>query len=267
MVNTPRYDRIGQGYAQYRHEDPAILQRIRECLGDARTVVNVGAGAGSYEPTDLDVLAIEPSEVMVSQRPSTRAPAVRGVASAVPLRDDSVDAAMTVMSLHHWDGEQERGVRELCRVARDRVVLLTYDARVSGQLWLMAEYLPEVAALDLAIFPAPEVIAGWLGANVRIEPLLLSRHTPDWMLGLLLGPPGAGARCRGSRGDVRLRTHAERRGGACGGGGRARSGGWHLGRTTRRAAPARRVRRRPALDRCGARCRLKQCAGRVAAII
>ncbi len=183
MVNTPRYDRIGQGYAQYRHEDPAILQRIRECLGDARTVVNVGAGAGSYEPTDLDVLAIEPSEVMVSQRPSTRAPAVRGVASAVPLRDDSVDAAMTVMSLHHWDGEQERGVRELCRVARDRVVLLTYDARVSGQLWLIAEYLPEVAALDLAIFPAPEVIAGWLGANVRIEPLLLSRHTPDWMLG------------------------------------------------------------------------------------
>ncbi len=183
MVNTPRYDRIGQGYAQYRREDPGIFQRISESLGDARTLVNVGAGAGSYEPADRDVLAVEPSAVMVSQRPPERGPAVLGVASALPLRDDSVDAAMAVLSLHHWDRAQELGVRELCRVARDRVVLLTYDAGVSGQMWLTAEYLPEVAALDLATFPAPEVVAGWLGTTARIEPLLLSRDTPDWMLG------------------------------------------------------------------------------------
>jgi SAM-dependent methyltransferase len=183
MLETPRYERIGQSYARYRREDALILQRIRVGLGDARSVVNVGAGAGSYEPADLDVLAVEPSAVMVAQRPPSRGNAVLGVASALPLRGQSVDAAMAVLTLHHWDEGQQLGVRELCRVARKRVVILTYDARVSAEMWLMAEYLPEVAQLDLAIFPEPEVVAGWLGPNVRIEPVLLSRDTPDWMLG------------------------------------------------------------------------------------
>jgi SAM-dependent methyltransferase len=183
METGPRYDRIGLGYARYRREDPHIFQRIRDSLGDARSTVNVGAGTGSYEPAECDVVAIEPSEVMVGQRLATSAPAVRGVASALPMRDKSVDAAMAVVSLHHWDDAQEQGVRELCRVARSRVVIVTYDARVSGQIWLMAEYLPEVAALDMTIFPAPEVIAGWMGPTARIETMLLHRDTPDWMLG------------------------------------------------------------------------------------
>lgn len=178
-----RYDTIGHGYARYRREDARIRQRIRESLGGARTLANVGAGTGSYEPADLYVLAIEPSDVMVAQRPPTAAPAIRASAGALPLRDRSVDAAMAIITLHHWDAERERGVRELSRVARERVVIVTYDARVSSQMWLMADYLPEVAALDAEIFPDPEQIASWLEGTVRIETMPIARDTPDWMLG------------------------------------------------------------------------------------
>lgn len=184
MQSTPaRYDSIGHGYAHYRREDPHLRARIRASLGAARTLANVGAGTGSYEPDDLHVVAIEPSDVMAAQRPRMSAPAIRASAGALPLRDASVDAAMAILTLHHWDSECERGVRELRRVAREHVVILTYDAHVSARMWLMAEYLPEVAALDHAIFPEPERIASWLGGSVQIEPLPLARDTPDWMLG------------------------------------------------------------------------------------
>jgi SAM-dependent methyltransferase len=178
-----RYDAIGQNYAHFRREDPNIRAQIRAALGDARTLVNVGAGAGSYEPHDLHVIAIEPSDVMAAQRPRTAAPAIRAFAHALPLRDASVDAALSVLSLHHWDEARETGVRELRRVARDAVVILTYDAAVSSTMWLMTDYLPEVAALDQSIFPAPERIAAWLGGDVRIESIPIARDTPDWMLG------------------------------------------------------------------------------------
>lgn len=188
-MTAPRYDTIGHGYARVRREDPRFSARILAALGDARTVVNVGAGAGSYEPRDRHVVAIEPSDVMAAQRAPSLAPAIRAVAQALPLRDGSVDAAMTILSLHHWDEARERGVRELRRVARGPVVILTYDPRVSGAMWLMAEYLPEVAALDLEIFPAPEVLAGWLGGNVVVETLPIHRDTPDWMLGSFWAHP------------------------------------------------------------------------------
>ena len=100
------------------------------------------------------MIAIEPSDVMAAQRPPHRVPAIRASAGALPLRDASVDAAMAVLTVHHWDAEQERGVRELRRVARGPVVILTFDPQVSGQMWLMADYLPEVAELDRRIFPA-----------------------------------------------------------------------------------------------------------------
>jgi len=179
----PRYDAIGLQYARFRREDPRIAERIRAGLGDARSVVNVGAGAGSYEPTDLHVVAIEPSDVMAAQRPRVLAPAIRASAGAIPLRDGAVDAALAILTLHHWDQDRERGVRELRRVAKDRVVIVTYDAEVSASWWLMSEYLPEVAALDRAIFPAPELIASWLGGSVEIEAIPVARDTPDWMLG------------------------------------------------------------------------------------
>jgi SAM-dependent methyltransferase len=186
---TPRYDRIGEGYARRRREDPRFAARIHAALGDAQTVVNVGAGAGSYEPADRHVIAIEPSDVMAAQRPPHLAPAIRATAGRLPLRDASVDAAMAVLTLHHWDSEQEWGVRELRRVARGPVVILTYDPRVSAAMWLMADYLPEVADLDHSIFPPPERIARWLGGQVAIETLEIPRDTPDWQLGSFWAHP------------------------------------------------------------------------------
>ena len=109
------------------------------------------------------MIAVEPSDVMAAQRPRTIAPALRASASDLPLRDNSTDAAMAVLTIHHWDDELERGIQELRRVARDTVVILTYDPLVSGEMWLMADYLPEVAELDRRIFPAPRLLAGWLG--------------------------------------------------------------------------------------------------------
>jgi SAM-dependent methyltransferase len=172
-----------------RREDPRIASAIRSALGDARSVVNVGAGAGSYEPDDRYVMAVEPSDVMAAQRPPTIPPAVRASAVSLPLRDDSVDAAMAVLTIHHWDDELERGIRELRRVARETVVILTYDPVVSGEMWLMADYLPEVAELDRRIFPTPERLAGLLGGRTRVEVVPIARDTPDWMLGSFWAHP------------------------------------------------------------------------------
>jgi SAM-dependent methyltransferase len=162
---------------------------IHAALADARTVVNVGAGTGAYEPPDRHVIAIEPSDVMAAQRSRDLAPAIRASAGSLPLRDRSVDAAMAVLSVHHWDEEREQGVRELRRVARGAVVIMTYDATISGAMWLMADYLPEVAALDLGAFPPPEQLAEWLGGDVRIDEVPIPRDTPDWMLGSFWAHP------------------------------------------------------------------------------
>src|SRR6516225_2994996 len=134
-----RYEQIGGGYAAMRREDPRLARRIHAALGAAQTVVNVGAGPGSYEPDGRYVIAIEPSDVMAAQRSADRVPAIRASAGQLPLRDKTVDAAMAVLSLHHWDREQARGVSEMRRVARGPVVILTYDAQVSGDMWLMAD--------------------------------------------------------------------------------------------------------------------------------
>ena len=189
MSELARYDQIGAGYARTRREDPRISSAIRSALGDARSVVNVGAGAGSYEPHDRYVIAVEPSDVMAAQRPPTIPPALRASAADLPLRDDSTDAAMAVLTIHHWDDEQERGIREMRRVARDMVVILTCDPLVTGEMWLLADYLPEVAELDRQTFPAPELLAGWLGGRTRVEVVPISRDTPDWMLGSFWAHP------------------------------------------------------------------------------
>jgi SAM-dependent methyltransferase len=184
-----RYDGIGRGYGRTRREDPDLRERIHRALGVARTVVNVGAGTGSYEPLDRGVIAIEPSETMVRQRPRHRAPAVRGTAGFLPLRDGSVDAAMTVLSLHHWEEAQEAGVREMRRVSRGPVVIVTYDPRVCGRMWLIADYFPEIAELDSRTMPLPERIVDWLGGRAEVSPLPVSRETPDWHLGSFWAHP------------------------------------------------------------------------------
>ncbi|MBW2386244.1 MAG: class I SAM-dependent methyltransferase [Deltaproteobacteria bacterium] len=182
MSTDQRYDRIGHGYAELRREDPRIAARIRLALGGAKSVLNVGAGAGSYEPTDCLVVAVEPSQVMVSQRAASRTPVIRALAQALPLRDGCVDAAMSVLSIHHWAPHAEAGVREMRRVARGRVVIGTIDAEVSGEMWLMAEYLHEVAALDRRIFPPIDVIREWLGPHTEVVVVPVPADTTDWTL-------------------------------------------------------------------------------------
>jgi SAM-dependent methyltransferase len=187
--DSPRYERIGRDYARTRREDPVLARRIDCALGDARTVVNVGAGTGLYEPRDRHVLAIEPSDVMAAQRDRELAPAIRARAGALPLRDSSVDAAMALLTIHHWDAEREAGVRELRRVARGPVVIVTFDPEVSGRMWLMSDYMPEVAGLDRGIFPPPDTLAAWLGGTTDVEPLPISRDTEDWTLGSFWAHP------------------------------------------------------------------------------
>lgn len=152
-------------------------------------MVNVGAGTGSYEPHDRYVVAVEPSAVMVAQRPPERARAVRGSAGRLPLRDRSVDAAMAVLTVHHWDEELEDGIAELRRVARRAIVIVTYDPAVSRRMWLVDDYLPEVAALDSAIFPDVGRLAALLGGDVDVETVLTPRDTPDWTLGSFWAHP------------------------------------------------------------------------------
>ncbi len=155
------YARIGQDYRQYRRPEPTFARAIAKALGDARTVLNVGAGAGSYEPTDRDVTAVEPSASMRAQRPDTLSTAIDATAEDLPFDDDTFDAAMTTFSVHQW-GDLERGLAELRRVTRGPIVILTCDPARVEDFWL-AEYAPEVMATEARRYPALDRIAAALG--------------------------------------------------------------------------------------------------------
>jgi len=166
-----RYDTLGRTYARTRATDPSIAATIWAALGDARTVVNVGAGTGSYEPPDRELTAVEPSEVMIAQRPPDAAPAVQASAEALPFEDSSFDAAMAVLTLHHWS-EWRRGAAELLRVARDRVVVLSFDPAFAGHLWVSRDYFPELIDDDVRLFPSLAAQAAALGgARVTAVPI------------------------------------------------------------------------------------------------
>jgi ubiquinone/menaquinone biosynthesis C-methylase UbiE len=142
-MGTPStYDRIGIGYHGVRGTDPVLASRIWAALGDARTVLNVGAGSGSYEPPDRWVLAVEPSEVMIAQRPPDAAPVIQARAEQLPLADQTLGAAMAILTVHHWDDVQT-GLRELVRVVRDRIVFVTIDVGALAELWFVHDYLPD----------------------------------------------------------------------------------------------------------------------------
>ncbi len=175
------YDQVGRGYTATRRPDPRIAAQISQALGDARTVVNVGAGAGAYEPHDREVLAIEPSQEMIAQRAPNSAPAIRGHAESLPLEPDSVDAAMACMTLHHWS-DWRIGVQELRRVARKRVVIFTYDHSYSGRFWLLRDYLPKLARLDCARFPGIDEQRVATGDIVRLEPVPIPHDCEDGFL-------------------------------------------------------------------------------------
>lgn len=162
--SAPAYDRIGVGYASRRQPDARIAARILDALGPARSILNVGAGTGSYEPTGRDVIAVEPSAVMIAQRAAGSAPAIQARAEQLPVRDDAVDAVMGVLTLHHWQ-DVPAGLAECARVARDRVVFLTWDPESAG-FWLVQEYFPEFLELDRRIFPTIGSLSRSLGPLV-----------------------------------------------------------------------------------------------------
>ncbi len=169
MAAADLYDDIGAGYSLGRRTDPRWMTAILAALGDARSIVDVGAGTGSYEPDDRTVLAIEPSIEMIRQRSSTAAPALRAVAEALPVRDHAVDAALAVLTVHHWT-DWRAGLTELRRIAR-RQVVLAYDTRRHTEFWLVREYIPEIADLELSR-PSSDDIANELNAD-SVTPLLL----------------------------------------------------------------------------------------------
>jgi SAM-dependent methyltransferase len=175
MAKAPIYDRIGRRYAQRRRPDPRIAARLHEALGDARKVVNVGAGSGSYEPKDRQVVAVEPSEVMISQRPPDAAPVVRAVAEALPFENGRFDAALAVLTVHHWT-DPKRGLAELRRVAR-RQVIFTWDPTHLARFWFTRDYLPEAVALD-AGFTTLEATLALLGA-ATVEPIPVPHDCRD----------------------------------------------------------------------------------------
>lgn len=168
------YDRIGVGYRDVRRPDPRLHALIEDALAGARTVVNVGAGAGSYEPRGAEVTAVDPSQVMLDQHPGARK--FRAGAEELPFPDGSFDAAMAVMTVHHWP-DLARGLAEMRRVAR-RQVVFTWDPAHEQVLWLVEEYLPEIREWELARFPAVAELATAMGAHT-VAPFPLPHDFTD----------------------------------------------------------------------------------------
>jgi SAM-dependent methyltransferase len=172
------YDIIGLNYAQLRQPDARIRQRIETALGDARTVLNVGAGAGSYEPAGRQVTAVEPSAEMIRQRPVSTASVFQASAENLPFEDNSFDASMAILTLHHWSN-QEKGVGEMRRVTRGKILFLTYDPAFRG-FWL-ADYFPALVTLDEAQMPPMTDYEKWLGP-VTITPVPIPHDCTDGFL-------------------------------------------------------------------------------------
>jgi SAM-dependent methyltransferase len=150
-VSEPKYDTIGRTYAATRRPEPRIAARLSDALGDARSVANIGAGAGAYEPTDRLVIGVEPSRTMIQQRPPGAAPALQAVAEALPLGDASVDAVLAILTVHHWS-DQRRAFAEIRRVARRRAVFFTYDPAFPGS-WVTRDYFPMIPSRERGRFP------------------------------------------------------------------------------------------------------------------
>lgn len=174
---TEVYDSIGATYNTTRRADPRIGQVISSALGDCRSVLNVGAGTGAYEPTDRAVVAVEPSATMRRARPEGSAPCVVGTAESLPFDDRSFDAAMAVLTVHHWS-DYRSGLRELRRTARRRVLVVHWDQAVMDRLWL-ADYFPEAFAFDRRRGPSLQDVRTALDLDIDVVPLLVPHGCQD----------------------------------------------------------------------------------------
>lgn len=181
------YDTIGLNYANLRKPDPIIARQIDSALGNAKTVLNVGAGAGSYEPSHRQVTAIEPSSNMISQRSASEVKLVQGSAEELPFADKSFDASMAILTIHHWNN-QEKGVREMRRVSRDKIVFLTFDPSFDW-FWL-ADYFPALVDLDNRQMPQMRDYEKWLGP-VKISSVPIPHDCKDGFLASYWKRPAA----------------------------------------------------------------------------
>jgi len=172
-----KYDFIGSNYAELRKPDPRIAEIIQSALGSAQTVLNVGAGTGSYEPADRAVTAVEPSREMIRKRRPAAPEAIQASAGDLPFADKSFDASMAILTIHHWP-DKEAGLSEMRRVTRGPIVLLTFDP--AHRPWL-TDYLPELAALDQTQMPMMSNYERWLGP-VQITPVLVPHDCSDGFL-------------------------------------------------------------------------------------
>jgi len=171
------YERNGRGYAALRQPDPRIAAYMHRALGDARTVLNVGAGAGSYEPDDRYVVAVEPSAAMRAQRPTRCVPAIDATAERLPFDDDSFDAVMATLTIHQWS-DLDAGLQEMRRVSRGVVAILTFDAPALQDFWL-GDYVPEVIAVEQQRFPAISRIVHTLGGSAEVTPVPIPHDCTD----------------------------------------------------------------------------------------
>ncbi len=181
------YEELGRQYGRSRQTDHRIAAAIRAALGDSTTLVNVGAGTGSYEPADLHTIAVEPAWQMITQR-SRQDNVVQAYAESLPLRSQQVDAALAVLTIHHW-ADLRRGLAECWRVARRRIVVLTWDPHTAG-FWLVQEYFPDLLALDQRIFPPLDLLTAELGRS-SVQVLPIPHNCSDGFLGAYWRRPWA----------------------------------------------------------------------------
>lgn len=183
------YGVIGAGYATYRRPDPRIFAAIQTAFGDARTIVNVGAGAGSYEPTDRDVTPVEPSAAMRAQRPVHLAAAVDATAEALPFAENTFDAALASFTVHQWS-DLRAGLGELRRVTSGPVAVLTCDPHALDRFWLQ-HYAPEVIATEASRYPTIDAIADGLGSAVEVSSIPIPLDCTDGFGEAYYGRPEA----------------------------------------------------------------------------
>ena len=186
--STYDYDKSGHGYAGHRRTDPRIESLVLRELGDARTVLNVGAGAGSYEPADRYVVAVEPSATMRAQRAQNhKVPAVAASAESLPFDNKSFDASMAMITIHHWK-DKMLGLSELKRVTRKRIVIMTFDPDAFYDFWT-AEYFRELIDLERKRFPSINEITEALGGSVKVIPVMVPFDCVDGIMEAYYGRP------------------------------------------------------------------------------
>ncbi|MBS4196479.1 class I SAM-dependent methyltransferase [Lederbergia citri] len=184
------YDENGQKYSSYRQTDLRIYNYIKEALGSSNTVLNVGAGSGSYEPADRYVIAVEPSFSMRLQRlQNNRNPAIIGSSDSLPFDNDSFDASMATLTVHHWT-DLEKGIKELRRVTRNQIVIMTYDPDALDIFWNI-HYFPEVVEVEKARYPKIKNITDILGGNSFIRKIPIPFNCQDGFQEAFYGRPEA----------------------------------------------------------------------------